>query len=54
MSGVNTYVPNCAFEDVLKRFKEGLVRMDLDNVFNNFQAEYEKGRSYNAVRHLGT
>ena len=54
MSGVNNYVLNCAFKDVLKLFKEDLVRIDCGSAFHNFEAEYEKERSYNAVRDLGT
>ena len=38
----------------MKVFKEGLVRIDCGSVFHNFEAEYEKERSYNAVRDLGT
>ena len=38
----------------MKLFKEGLVRIDCGSVFHNFEAEYEKERSYNAVRDLGT
>ena len=38
----------------MKLFKEGLVRIDCGRVFHNFEAEYEKERSYNAVRDLGT
>ena len=33
---------------------EGLVRIDCGSAFHNFEAEYEKERSYNAVRDLGT
>ena len=54
MSCINNYVWNCAFKDVLKLFKEGLVRIDCGSAFHNFEAEYEKERSYNAVRDLGT
>ena len=54
MSRINNYVWNCAFKDVLKLFKEGLVRIDCGSAFHNFEAEYEKERSYNAVRDLGT
>ena len=38
----------------MKLFKEGLVRIDCGSAFHNFEAEYEKERSYNAVRDLGT
>ena len=38
----------------MKLFKEGLVRIDCGSVFHNFEAEYDKERSYNAVRDLGT
>ena len=38
----------------MKLFKEGLVRIDCGSAFNNFEAEYEKERSKNAVRDLGT
>ena len=38
----------------MKLFKEGLVRIDCGSAFRNFEAEYEKERSYNAVRNLGT
>ena len=33
----------------MKLFKEGLVRIDCGSAFHNFEAEYEKERSYNAV-----
>ena len=39
----------------MKLFKEGLVRIDCGSAFHNFEAEYyEKERSFNAVRDLGT
>ena len=38
----------------MKLLKEGLVRIDCGSAFHNFKAEYEKERSYNAVRDLGT
>ena len=38
----------------MKLFKEGLVQIDCGSAFHNFEAEYEKERSYNAVRDLGT
>ena len=38
----------------MKLFKESLVRIDCGSAFHNFEAEYEKERSYNAVRDLGT
>ena len=38
----------------MKLFKEGLVRIDCGSAFHNFEAEYEKERSYNAVCDLGT
>ena len=38
----------------MKLFKEGLVRIDCGSAFHNFEAEYEKERSYIAVRDLGT
>ena len=38
----------------MKLFKEGLVRIDCGSAFHDFEAEYEKERSYNAVRDLGT
>ena len=41
VSCVNSYVWNCAFKDVLKLFKEGLVRIDCGSAFHNFEAEYE-------------
>ena len=42
------------FQIVLKLFKEGLVRINCGSAFHNFEAEYKKERSYNAVRDLGT
>ena len=41
------------FQRRLKLFKEGLVRIDCGSAFHNFEAEYEKERSYDAVRDLG-
>ena len=54
VSGVHNYVWNFVFKDVLKLFKEGLVRIDCDSVFHNFETEFEKEWSSNAVRDLGT
>ena len=38
----------------MKLFKGGLVPIDCGRMFHNFEAEYEKERSYNAVLDLGT
>ena len=42
------------FEIVLSKTFEGLVWIDCGSAFHNFEAEYEKELSYNAVRDLGT
>ena len=37
----------------MKLFKESLVRIDCGSAFHSFEAEYEKERSYNALRDIG-
>ena len=42
------------FKDFLKLLMERLIRINCGSVCHNFEAEYEKERSYNAVSRVGT